>query len=108
MNRREMIKILNHFKQFMGLKDYKVTIKKGYHHVDSGFAESEYSYLEKTVDIKLDKSFKKEPYERQRNILIHELIHARYGIFEEAKNVIGEDLEEEFVNDLTRGIEQLK
>jgi hypothetical protein len=107
MNKKQMFKILECFKKHVGLSGYKILISKDYHKLDS-LATVEPDIYEKTITITLSKEFKKKDDKAQRNILIHELVHARVEIFNMKVELLRNEEEEYLVNDITRGLEKLK
>ena len=109
MNRKEIKEFLEDNKQHIGFADYKLTVKYDKVFVDEELANVTTDRLEKTLVIDIGKAFFKEKEPRQRNILLHELIHGRYGVYEEKVkskiDKIRRDEEEEMINDFTRMLE---
>ena len=101
------LKFLNENKKLVGLSDWKITISKKY--LDDGnFAEVEPNIYEKELEVTLSKQFYGLQHVRKKNVLLHELIHGRVEIFNKRKEQIVEELEEDMVNDITRGFERHK
>ena len=96
--------ILDHYKSYFGFADYKVTISKSIKVHNEYFAEIESNYYDKTLDVRLYNKFRKLSDAGKKNTLVHELIHARLGVMQEKQQKLIDELEEEFVNDLTRGV----
>jgi hypothetical protein len=108
MKRKQMLEIMNEFKVLVGLGDFKVLLNGEFQDLKDNFAEVEPDIWEKTLSVKLAKKFKTAPFPQQRNILIHEMVHARFGIFSQKCAQLAETEEELFINDVVRGLEQLK
>ena len=117
MKRQQITNLLEEFKTYVGLSEYKIIIKEGYFDLgEDEFAECESDIYEKSITLKIGNRFnlsktkdreKGIDDERRYNILLHEIIHARYGIFEKVRDGIISDIEEEYINDITRGLEKL-
>lgn len=113
-DKKKYNKFLKEKKRLVGLSDYKVEVDpEVFEELGETIGDSEaravVDVLEKEVYIILSDCFKDlEPVE-QKNILLHELVHARYELLDKFKSVgSNEFFEEDFVNDLVRGFERHK
>ena len=104
---KSFVNFLETNKDLVGLSDYMVKFSMEPMKDPNSIARVEPDYLENTIKVQVNDDFLKLEKSRQANILLHELIHARIGIF--AKKVDNFRLQEEelLVNDLTRGLERL-
>ena len=107
---KKELRYLEKHKALCGFADYKLLLKDSTSH-DSGdvVAEAEGDYLDKTLTVTL---FKKYTTTKDwKNVLIHELVHARFGLALDKIKDRTKDIayleEEEAVNDITRGIMSL-
>lgn len=100
-------KFLNVNKKLVGLSDWKVILSSDNLETDN-FAEVEPELYEKEMVVKLSEEFHKLSASRKKNILLHELIHGRVEIYNKKRDQMMEELEEEYVNDITRGFERHK
>lgn len=100
--------IMNSFKDKFGLADYKIFINSNKFTSDGTIAKMDFNWFEKELVLQLSEDFFELPEEKQYNVLIHELLHARVGLLEFVKSRLTADLEEQFVNDVVRGIEAIK
>lgn len=108
MKRQEMLDLLNRMKQYIGLSDYSIQLKAGFHDLgEKCYAEVDPDIYEKNLPIRLSHSFKNLPYQKQRNVLLHELVHGRIEVYNMRAEKAKEELEEELAIDLTRGLEAL-
>jgi len=95
---------LNVYKPLVGLSDWKIILGIGEVDKDT-LAALDTNLLEQTLTIGLSEEFFKLSKKRQKNVLFHELLHARVSVFRERYREF-KDLEEEYmVNDLVRGME---
>ena len=77
MNHKQMFKILEEFKELVGLAGYKIYLATDYFADDSKYAEVKIDRFEKELRIRLSEDFKTLDAKQKRNILIHELVHVR-------------------------------
>ena len=98
---------LNEHKSLAGLSDWNIVLSKKLKNGKDSYAEVLTDSLEKEIEIMLYSSFMKFNEKRQANILMHELVHARVSVYKEQIEKLQEDLEENLVNDITRGFERL-
>lgn len=97
---------LNKNKSLVGFADWKIFISKD--NLPTGsFAQVEPNLLEKEMFIILPPIFFTFSKQKQKNILLHELIHSRFAVFTEETETFIRQREELMVNDLTRGMEKL-
>jgi len=103
---RRIVNFLEDNKKYTGLSEYKILLSLKPSVRDDAYAELDVNILEKTLKIQLSKEFYlKNPID-QRNILFHELVHARVEVMKKLTEQFSEHLEEDFVNDLVRGFER--
>lgn len=97
---------MNYYKPYVGLSDWIVTLKvkliKG-----GDLAGVLVEAHEKEMILTISEEFLKETDKKQLNILFHELVHARVACFNQRAREHTYILEEDMVNDLTRGYEEL-
>jgi hypothetical protein len=106
MDRNEIYNVLNEYKKLIGLSDYKIILARGYHNLGSThIAEEDVDIYEKEIKIKLDNSFKKLCEKKQRNVLLHEIIHSRVAAYNDKLEDIISTEEELLVNDITNAVE---
>jgi len=105
MNRKEISKLLNEYKTLIGLSDYKIKLVGGYHDLGSDhIAEEEIDIYEKEVEIKLSNDFNGLCDKKKRNVLLHEIIHARIYAYNAKLEEIIANEEEHLVNDITNAV----
>ena len=107
MDKDRMLYILATFQSLVGLEGYTISLTESPHDND-GAAEVKSNIYEKTLDIDLKKKFYELDDKGQRNVLIHELVHARVEISQLHARVLIEHTEELLVNDIVRGLELLE
>jgi hypothetical protein len=109
MTRAEMLHILHSFMPIVGFAGWRISVLKyGKVDMDDNIANVEIDRLEKTLEIVLSTAhFKPLPRKVKRNVLIHELIHARVDLYQKIAKVLIDDAEEDMVNDIARGLERL-
>lgn len=95
---------LDQHKKLVGLSEYRIVLLKKAMISPDVFARVYPDRMEKILEIELNEEFFKLSKDRQENILVHELCHARLLIFKQTGAATLEELEEELVNDLTRGL----
>ena len=91
--------------KLVGLSDWVIDLKTSYKNLEE-LANVDYDIYEKKLIIQLSTRFKKLDETRKYNVLLHELVHARIGVFNEQRDKLLETLEEDLVNDLVRGFER--
>ena len=99
------LSFLKTHKKLVGLSDWNIILSKKVVE-NNNVAEVEPDMYEKELEIKLSNTFHKLTHNKKKNVLLHELIHGRVEIFNKKKELVVEELEEELVNDLTRGFER--
>ena len=103
-----MLELLKEFKNYVGFSDYDIILGeekcKSMQEIANVFVDR----FEKEVTITLGYKFNYLSKEKQRNTLIHELIHGRVQLYRNNIDLLRMDEEEQMVNDLTRGLERLK
>ena len=102
--RLKYLKYLNKYKGLVGFGDWSVKMGIEYKEA-SHIAEVFTDYLEKELEVQLYTLFKDLNDEKQKNVLFHELVHARIHYFNKLKDKTTEFFEEDLVNDLVRGFE---
>jgi hypothetical protein len=105
--RQKYIDFLEFYKTCVGLSDWKIFLCTDTTDKGDSKAEVESDAYEKTLKIELSHEFPKLTDKEQKNVLFHELVHARVNVTELLiKN--HKDIEEEhMVNDIVRGFEEL-
>jgi predicted metal-dependent hydrolase len=101
---KKYVDFLNKHKHRFGLGEYRVFVKQQVPKRDTPVAETGYDYYEKDLTIELSTIFMKADESRQRNILIHELIHTQYGVMKQRADKLAYEYEEEMVNTLTNQV----
>jgi len=106
---REYVDFLEENKDLVGLSDWTMIVNTRPLEDESEgtIARAITNSLEKEMTVYLTKEFLKLESKRQKNVLIHELIHGRICIFEGIVKEVKDREEEHLVNDLTRGLERL-
>ena len=103
---KNYIKFLNTYKGLMGFSEFEICLATTAKEQDN-LAEVETNIFEKQIKIALSLDFLKKNQKEKRNILFHELTHARICYaklkIEEHTNIE----EEHMVNDIVRGFEKL-
>lgn len=100
------LKILNKYKDIVGFAGWKIFLSSDV--AKSGdIANISTDELEKELKVELFSYFMNSPEEKQINILIHELIHARVAYYKSLCDRATAFFEEDLVNDLTRGYERM-
>jgi hypothetical protein len=107
MDRKQMMQIIDEFCPSI-LPGFVVSIKPGYFDM-AALAEIAIDELEKDAVIKLSYKFRSCDDNHKRNILIHELVHARFEYYQRILKITKKhkayDVEEQLINDYTRAIE---
>lgn len=113
-NKEKYDKFLQDKKNLVGMSDYKIEVNSNiFKELGEEIGESEaramVDIIEKEVYLLVTEYFEDLEGEEQKNILFHELIHARYELLNKLKRVgSNEFFEEDFVNDIVRGFEKHK
>ena len=106
MKRSDYINFLNDHKAHVGMPDWKVIIK--YEKVDKDCdAEVTADAYEKALEVSLYNGFFKADDGRKFNVLFHELLHARFLLYQHQCEKITDEVEEQFINDVVRGFESV-
>lgn len=115
MNKEIMIrKVKKHLdfvdanKDLVGLSDWRVKFNCKEEAQGDMLARVEADIYEQELTVYLSNAFMKKDALVQQNILLHELIHARVLVYHIQSNKACELLEEQMVNDLTRGFDKLR
>ena len=101
-----MIKYLNFlekYKKLVGLSDYKIFLLEKIEN-SSNIAEATVDIFEKFIKVNLYKGFIEGTKEFKKETLMHELVHARLCIALQEQQQATKYIEENFVNDITRGL----
>ena len=106
MNITQCINYLEKHKGIVGLDQYTVLVADKFTDLDS-YATIVPNIFEKTLKIELSVAFKQCAINAQKKILIHELIHGRLNVFDKEKEEMTSYIEEQYCNDLERGIGKL-
>lgn len=105
---KKYIDYLNKNKHLVGFTEYKIKLKKKIPRRENPVAETSVDRYEKELVVELSTAFMKLDDVRKRNVLIHELIHARFELqtqrIEDSIKQIKYEFEEEYVNDITTGM----
>lgn len=99
------LKFLNKYKELVGFAGWKVFLYNKVEPNDS-IARIWADAAEKELEIYLFESFLELSDDQQKNVLFHELVHARVAYFRVLSNRATGFLEEDLVNDLVRGFEK--
>lgn len=106
MKRGDYLQFLEDNKKHVGMADWKITLI--YKKIDKDVcAEVVTDMYEKTLDITLYKDFFSSDDARKCNILFHELTHARYTLYKLQVEDLTLKVEEQFINDMVRGFENV-
>ena len=109
MNKTKIKEFLEKNKQHIGFADYKLTVTFDKIFVEGELALVTTDYLEKTIVVDVSNKFMKKKDSKQKNVLLHELWHGRYGVFEEKVKSkvekVRDDEEEDMINDYVRALE---
>ena len=97
------LKFLEEHKYLVGLSDYTIMLADKIEK-HSNIAEASVDIFEKLIKVNLYKDFIDSTPKFQKETLLHELIHARLNIALQEQNQITKFIEEDFVNDITRGL----
>lgn len=107
MNIKQCVNFLTKYKYIVGLDKYEIWVAEEFESLGDGIAEVKPNIFEKTLKFVLDHKFKTKTKEQQQSILIHELVHGRLAILDREKNELTAYVEEQYCNDLERGIFKL-
>lgn len=99
---------LKDHKKLVGLSDWCVTLKESYEYIGDVLAEVKTDFYEKELVVTLSSDFEELSVNKQKNVLLHELVHGRIEIYNKKKDFYLDELEELLVNDLVRGFERHK
>lgn len=103
---KQYLNFLNDKKSLIGLSDWVVLLNGDFKDMDE-YATVEFDIYEKTLKVDLSVKFESVDVRRKRNILMHELVHAKIGIYNEEIKELIRVREEHLVNDLTKGYENM-
>jgi len=106
MNITQCVNYLEKHKYIVGLDQYTVLVADKFVNLDS-YATIVPNIYEKTLKVELSVAFKQCAINAQKKILIHELIHGRLNVFDKEKEEMTSYIEEQYCNDLERGIGKL-
>lgn len=97
-----IINFLEKNKHRVGLSGWKILLATEPSSSNTDFAEVAPDIYEKTLKIQVTNRFLNSSNKEQKNILIHELVHARICIFNQMVREHTAILEEHMVNDITQ------
>lgn len=104
MNKKQITKFLDDNKKLVGLDSYTVSVELCYDIDNIVIAEAIVDIFEKFINVKLyNKFYNMEDIEKKK-VLLHELVHARINVYVQETNEIRSYMEEDLVNDITRGL----
>lgn len=89
-----------------GMEGWKVIVTE-LHGDSSIYADAFPNIYEKELEVRLYDDFWEQTPKRKANILLHELIHAKFSIYNHMIREHVATMEEHFVNDLVRGLESV-
>ena len=87
----------------LGLGDWSILFKTK--QVLSDMAQIDVNIYEKVACIIFSEDFDKLSTAQQKNIILHELVHGRLSIMKLKQEEVDASIEEEFVNDIIRWVE---
>jgi len=102
-----MYEILEKYKTAIGFGNYNITISKNYEDIDCYMNVEPSMYLQ-TLYITLGTILKQETDRFIKETLIHELVHARFRLYELRYEDMKEQEEELFVNDVVNVITKVE
>jgi len=100
------LEFLDEYKQYIGLTDWNIKIATEAIGLGDAHAEAEANIWNKEIKVTLSTSFLSLSNEEKANVLFHELVHARFSIYEKRVEEITAQEEETFINDIVRGHER--
>ena len=100
------LNFLDEKKNLVGLDQYHIVVAFD-SNMSNAFAEADVNIVEKTIKIVLSKDLNTFTTLRIKSILMHELLHGRLSVFDKKKDNLIDSLEEEYINDLERGMMSL-
>jgi hypothetical protein len=103
----KFLKFFTENKHLVGLDNYMIVLNgKFFIKNKTVMAEVDADIFEKELYIKLNEIFLTNQLTKEKinNILMHELVHARYRVFELLCEQQTKFLEEDMINDLTNGL----
>jgi len=107
----EYVRLGREVGDLIGLREYDILISDTLIDLKENLAEVDVDIFEKRIMIELAEQFLSKSKREQENILIHEIVHSRVCVWVAKQKQIFKSstqfLEEDFVNDITRGIEML-
>jgi hypothetical protein len=109
---QKALKFLNNHKHLFGFAGYNVVVKdESDHEHDEAGAETQVFNGAQMLVITLYKGWDVEPFRDWKNLLLHELIHARISLYvmdyTENARKLEYQYQEACVCDITKGVEEL-
>ena len=107
---KKYVDFLEDNKDLVGFSDWKIVVSTKEYDDEkepNTIARCIPDTFENELTIYLTKTFLDTEPHRQKNILLHELIHGRICVFDAKVKAFKDSEEELLVNDLTRGLERL-
>lgn len=107
---KKIIVFLGESKKYVGFSDWDISL------VDSKDKNNKSNFIarvypdidEKELEIEIFKDFFELSEEKQKNVLFHELIHGRMSVYNQEARLHTLILEENMINDITRGFERYR
>ena len=99
---KECLEILGKYKHLVGFGTWDIVLNTDFC-IGEQYAQCESNIYEQSLTVELNEDFVSLDIDRQRSILVHELIHGRYNAFEKVVTELTEFEEEKMINDLERG-----
>ena len=106
MKKSEMLsylKFMEKYKSLVGLSDYRIFLIEK-HEDNTNIAEVTIDIFEKFIKVNLYNKFKELSETERKETLMHELVHGRLNIAHQEEILTCQYIEENFVNDVTRGL----
>ena len=103
MNTKQILTYLEKYKEVLGLHKFKILVNPDFTET-KGYATVVPDIYEKELKFAFSPEFKKLSIEKQKSILLHELVHGRLNVFQLETALTTEYIEEQLCNDLERGL----
>lgn len=101
MKKKDIKEFIERNKSYIGFGNYDVSIKYERKIDQESYAIVDYDENEQSLELTINKNFFDFDNEHQERTLLHELIHARMGVFYDRIRVLYEEEEEKTVNDIS-------
>lgn len=105
---KQHLDFLEDHKYIVGLSDWTIKINTKELETGSIMARVDPDIFEQEFKVYLSQRFLDATRAEQENILLHELLHGRLLIYQIQAQKASEILEEQLINDITRGIDQIR